>query len=326
MVAPDPSRVRLEGPWTHRDVHANGIRFHVAEAGPTGPDVPTVLLLHGFGEFWWTWRNQLRALADAGIRAIAVDLRGYGDTDKPPRGYDGWTLAGDTAGLVRALGLQDAIIVGHAEGGLVCWATAALHPRQVRAIAVIGSPHPMSVKRAALRDSRQRIALTRALLPFQVPWLPERRLVRDDGAYVEEMLRQRGGVAWVRSEDFAEVARNARMAVQIPGAAHCALEYHRWAFRSQFRSEGRRFFRSMRPALSLPVLQIHGGADPFILAGSLYRDKTWAPSRELHIVYGVGHFAHEEAPEMVSSRLIEFVRAHSGPGSHAGSGAHGTER
>ncbi|GGC75874.1 alpha/beta hydrolase [Hoyosella rhizosphaerae] len=314
MVAPDPSRVRFDGPWTHRDVHANGIRFHVAEMGPQDADTPTVLMLHGFGEFWWTWRNQLRAFANAGIRAIAVDLRGYGDTDKPPRGYDGWTLAGDAAGLVRALGLRDVILVGHAEGGLVCWATANLHPRQVRAIAVISSPHPMSVKRSAMQDRHQRAALTRALLPFQIPWLPERRLTKDNGAYAAQLLRDRGGAAWVRSEEFAEVAANARMAVQIPGAVHCALEYHRWAFRSQFRPDGRRFFTSMKTPLKIPVLQIHGASDPFILAGALYRDKTWAPNRELHMVYGVGHFVHEEAPQLVSAKLIEFVKLHAGPG------------
>jgi pimeloyl-ACP methyl ester carboxylesterase len=98
----------VPGPWTHREISANGIRLHVAEAGGG----PLVLLLHGFPEFWWSWRSQLPALADAGLRAVAVDLRGYGDSDKPPRGYDLWTLAGDVAGLVRALGGTRAALVG----------------------------------------------------------------------------------------------------------------------------------------------------------------------------------------------------------------------
>jgi len=108
---PDASSVRLPGPWQHRDVSANGIRLHVAETGDAG--APLVVLLHGFPEFWWTWRRQLPALAEAGFRAVAVDLRGYGDSDKPPRGYDLWTLAGDVAGLIRALGEPTARIVGH---------------------------------------------------------------------------------------------------------------------------------------------------------------------------------------------------------------------
>ncbi len=96
-------------------MHANGIRFHVVEGESSQPDDPTegessqpdrplVILLHGFGSFWWSWRHQLAGLT--GARVVAVDLRGYGDTDKPPRGYDGWTLAGDTAGLGSRAGTQ----------------------------------------------------------------------------------------------------------------------------------------------------------------------------------------------------------------------------
>ena len=125
MTPPDPSVVRIDGPWRHLEVHANGIRFHVVEAESSDAsstpvtERPLVILLHGFGSFWWSWRHQLRGVF--GARVVAVDLRGYGGSDKPPRGYDGWTLAGDTAGLVRALGHKAATLVGHADGGLVCW-------------------------------------------------------------------------------------------------------------------------------------------------------------------------------------------------------------
>src|ERR1700761_8324388 len=107
--APDPSTVRIPGPWSHREVNANGIRLHIAEAGSG----PLVLLLHGFPEFWWSWHHQLVALADAGYHVVAPDLRGYGASDKPPRGYDAPTLSADLAGLVRALGERDAVFVGH---------------------------------------------------------------------------------------------------------------------------------------------------------------------------------------------------------------------
>jgi pimeloyl-ACP methyl ester carboxylesterase len=149
---PDASSVRLPGPWQHRDVSANGIRLHVAESG--GPGAPLVVLLHGFPEFWWTWRRQLPALADAGFRAVAVDLRGYGDSDKPPRGYDLWTLAGDVAGLIRALGEPTARVVGHGWGGMIGWTVTALHPRLVAALAVLGAPHPLAVRRGVVRDPR----------------------------------------------------------------------------------------------------------------------------------------------------------------------------
>ena len=110
--SPDDSVVMTPGPWEHRFVSANGSRFHVAELGSG----PLVLLLHGFPEFWWAWHQQLPLLADAGYRAVAVDLRGYGASDKPPRGYDGFTLAADVTGLIRALGERRAAVVGRRSG------------------------------------------------------------------------------------------------------------------------------------------------------------------------------------------------------------------
>src|SRR5438445_11972468 len=104
----DESTVLIDGPWNHRFVSANGSRFHVVEAG-TGP---LVLFLHGFPEFWWAWQHQLRQVAEAGFRAVAIDLRGCGASDKPPRGYDRCTRAAGVAGLSRAPRQRSAVLVG----------------------------------------------------------------------------------------------------------------------------------------------------------------------------------------------------------------------
>ena len=129
MPLPEPdAAIRAAGPWTHRDVAANGARFHVVDIG----DGPAVLLLHGFPTFWWTWRRQLIALADAGYRAIAMDLRGYGGSDHPPEGYDPRTMAADVAGVIRCLGEPEAVVVGHGWGGVGAWSTAVLEPEVVR--------------------------------------------------------------------------------------------------------------------------------------------------------------------------------------------------
>ena len=223
MPPPDPSVVRIDGPWRHLDVHANGIRFHVVEADP--PDAakvplterPLVILLHGFASFWWSWRHQLKHLS--GARVVAVDLRGYGGSDKPPRGYDGWTLAGDTAGLVRALGHQSATLVGHADGGLVCWATSVLHPRVVRAIAVVSSPHPVALRASVTRRRDQGRALLPSLLRYQTPMWPERTLTRHDGAEVENLVRARSSLTWQATEDFSETIGHLRKAIRAAGAS-----------------------------------------------------------------------------------------------------------
>lgn len=308
MQAPDPSTVRLDGPWTHRDVSANGILLHVAEAGSG----PLVLLLHGFGEFWWAWHRQLVALADAGFRVVAADLRGYGDSDKPPRGYDGWTLAGDVAGLVRALGERQAHLVGHAWGGMLAWTAASLHPRLFATVSVLGGAHPLALRSAITRSVlRRRGSQARAmthLLRFQVPMAPEKRLVRDDAALVEDLLRAWSGRDWRESEDFAETARRFRSAMRVPGVAHSALEYYRWAFRTQFRAEGGRFADAVGTRVGVPVLQLHGTEDGCVLPGTAAASSPWlGPRSRFELLDGVGHYPHLEAPERTARTLTEFL-------------------
>lgn len=293
----------MPGPWTHRDVSANGIRLHVAEAGSG----PLVLLLHGFPEFWWCWRYQLVALADAGFRAVAVDLRGYGDSDKPPRGYDGWTLAGDVAGLVRALGESRAAVVGHDWGGLLAWTVAALQPRLVRCIAAVAAPHPLAVRRAVLHGGPQTKAST-YVLGFQLPRLPEHRLTRHDAAGVEQILRRWAGPDWPSSAEFGEVVRRARSAMLIPGAAHSALEYYRWAVRSMLRTDGRRFAAAVAHPVRVPVLQLHGALDPCLAESTAAASAAWAGEHyRYRVLDGVGHFVPQEAPETTSKLLAEFL-------------------
>ena len=276
----------------------------MAEAG-TGP---LVILLHGFPEFWWSWRHQLPALAAAGRRAVAVDLRGYGDSDKPPRGYDLWTLSGDVAGLVRALGERQADLVGQDWGGILGWCTAALHPRVVRSVTVLAAAHPRAMGQALLRDPAQRSA-ARYLATFQVPWLPERDLARDGAVLVEEILRDGAAPRWRASSEFTAVARRYREAMLIPAAAHCALEYYRWVGRSQFRFDGRRFSRAVDRVARVPVLQLHGADDPYVLERTARRSARWAGNGyRYEVLPGVGHFVQQEAPGQTTALLTEFLR------------------
>ncbi|MGK2880189.1 MAG: alpha/beta fold hydrolase [Mycobacterium sp.] len=318
MASPDPSVTRIEGPWRHLEVHANGIRFHVVEAqsetdATTGPVTarPLVVFLHGFGSFWWSWRHQLRGIG--GVRAVAVDLRGYGGSDKPPRGYDGWTLAGDTAGLIRALGHTSATLVGHADGGLVCWATSVLHPRLVRSIAVVSSPHPAALRAAALTRRDQSRALLPVMLRYQLPIWPERVLTRHNADELERLVRSRASAKWLASEDFSETIGYLRQAIQIPSAAHCALEYQRWAARSQLRSEGWRFMRAMKRPLTVPLLHLRGDLDPYVMAETVEKTRRFAPHGRYVSLAGTGHFGHEEAPQELNAHLARFLTGVYGP-------------
>ena len=299
---PDATSVLLPGPWTHRDISANGVRLHAAQAG----EGPLILLLHGFPQFWWAWRSQLPELAAAVFHVVAPDLRGYGASDKPPRGYDLPTLAADVAALVRALGEQDAVVVGHDWGGLLGWTMAALHPRTVRRLVVLSMAHPRQL-RAGMTDPAQRRA-SRYALGFQLPRLPERRLTRADDDPVADLMQRWSGWEWARTPDFAEAVERYRSAARIPQAAYSAMEYHRWAARSQLRPDGLRYSRRMAAPISAPTLQLHGTVDPCVLVDTARGSGRYvAGPYEWRELAGIGHFPQEEAPAEISRAIADWA-------------------
>lgn len=303
--AVNESCVLVDGPWTHRFVGANGSRFHVVETGSG----PLVLFLHGFPEFWWAWHTILPAVADAGFRAVAVDLRGYGASDKPPRGYDGYTLAADVTGLIRALGERSATVVGTGVGGMIAWAAASFHPKLVRRLVVLAAPHPMRLRAALLSDLRGQARASAQALRFQLPRY-EHVLTRDDGARIDALLRQWGGPDWVASESFEECSRRYRKAMQIPQAAFCALESYRWAFRSFLRLQGYRFVKLMRRPLITPTLQLHGALDTASLPRTALGSGRYViASYEWRLLDRVGHFPHLEAPDVVLNEILRWIRS-----------------
>jgi pimeloyl-ACP methyl ester carboxylesterase len=295
--------VEIPGPWQHRYVAANGARFHVAEAGPARG--PLVLLLHGFPEFWWTWRHQLPVLGEAGYHAVAMDLRGYGGSDKTPRGYDPVTLAGDVSGVVKSLGGRSAVLVGHGWGGYVGWATAVQHPREVSALCSLSAPHPTAML-AALRPGHRAGALAH-VLAMQVPVLPERRLADPDSGFLASHLRSWAGLA-SGFPDEAEVATYQR-AMSLWPAPHCALEYHRWLFRSRLRADGRRFRRIMAAPVTQPVCLVAGADDPAVPADAASGSGRHVSGRLTeHVMPAVGHFPHEERAADLSGLLLAWLR------------------
>ena len=295
----EDSTVLVDGPWTHRDISANGIRVHVADAGSG----PLVVLLHGFPEFWWAWRAQLEGLAGAGFRAVAPDLRGYGASDKPPRGYDALTVADDVAGLIRALGERDAVVVAHGWGAQIAWTLATAHPGVVRRLVVLSAPHPLRWLPSVIRDGAQRRA-GRHLARFQLPWHPERWLVADDAQNVQRLVREWAGPAYP-----VEAIQRYREAMLVVGAPHCALEYFRWAVRSVPRADGRRFRRTVRRPVEAPTLQLHGALDGCARASSAQGSGRYvAAAYEWRVLEGVGHFPHEEAPELVTGELVRWAK------------------
>src|SRR3954471_9658127 len=288
-----------DGPWRHQNVAANGIRFHVAVGEHFNPRRHLVLLLHGFGEFWWAWRYQIPALDEAGFSAAAMDLRGYGASDKTPRGYDPQTTAFDVSGVIKSLGFSTGVIVGHDWGGMAAWATLAYSPSPVRAMVSVAAPHPLAFP---WRTKFPTLAL------FQVPLLPERRIMAEDGLYIEELLRR-----W--AADGAELltaaeARHYRDALMLWPSPHCPLENQRSFARNQFRSTGPDLRRALRQPISVPLLSIHGQEDQLVPIPAMTAAEKWVEARhDLISLPGVGHLPHEEDPAVVTAAIIDWLTA-----------------
>lgn len=289
----------VEGPWRHEFVSSGGSRFHVAVAGSESRSAPLVLLLHGYPEFWWAWRAQIPALADAGYRVAAMDVRGVGGSDKPPSGYGVPARAADVAGVVRSLGRDRAVMVGHGTGGTLAWALGALHPGTTTAVGVLASPHPARMRlsgRAAFTS-----AALRELAYLQIPTLPERALTRGD--LVERTLTL--GASAPLPGDVVELYRTA---MRIPFAAHSAAEALRWAVRSTPRMDGRRFGAALRRPLTVPALQLQGGKDGIVRPDRADLDAvSLAPDLRYELIQDAGHFLPEEAPDQVNELLLDWL-------------------
>jgi pimeloyl-ACP methyl ester carboxylesterase len=300
----DESSVLIDGPWQHRFVSANGSRFHVVEAG-TGP---MVLFLHGFPEFWWAWHHQVRLLAESGFRAVAIDLRGYGASDKPPRGYDGYTMAADVAGLIRALGERSAVLVGGGYGGALAWTTAAFHPHVVRRLVITSAAHPLRLRAALLSDPRGQLAAAGPVLKWQLPRY-EHVLTRDDAWLVGDYLRRWGGPPWVTSPEFTDYEWRCRTAMRIPQVSFCALEAYRWAFRSALRLHGYRFVKRLQQPIDVPTLHLHGALDAAMLPRTAQGSGRYVVGPyEWRLLDGVGHFPHIEAPDLVGGEVLRWAK------------------
>lgn len=288
----------------HERVEANGLRFHVALAGERG--WPLLLCLHGFPECWYSWRHQLEALSDRFLVA-APDLRGYGESDKPPRvaDYRIDLLAADAAALVRALGHERAHVVAHDWGGGVAWHLAGAHPEVVERLAILNCPHPLLfLDRLRAWDVAQwRRSLY--MLAFQVPWLPERlfppaRLAR----VIRRTAARRDAFT---ADDVAEFERS----LSNPGAVAGGLNYYRAIVRDLLRPSRRRaLIGTWRRGVAAPTLIVWGEKDAFLGVDLLDgHERIVRSTLTVRRIPDAGHWVQQEAFAQVNSALRDFLGA-----------------
>jgi pimeloyl-ACP methyl ester carboxylesterase len=279
----------------HRWITVNGVRLHCVEAG-TGP---LVVRLHGFPELWYAWRHQIPALADAGFRVVAPDLRGYNLSDKPPRvrDYRSSTLAQDVADLIVALDAGSAAVAGHDWGGAVAWLLAMLHPQRVERLVVLNAPHPVRFLHG-LRSLRQ-LRRSWYMVLFQLPWLPERLVRAGDFRGLRRTLRRDP----VRPEAFndQDIDRYVQAAAQ-PGAMRAAINYYRAAVRTDPLAR----LRSLR-RVEAPTLVIWGEQDRYLGSELADPDDAWVPDVRVERIAGASHWLQADAPKQVNQLLLAFL-------------------
>ncbi len=277
---------------THRRINVGDVHLHIAEAGPA--DGPLVVFLHGFPEFWWSWRHQLDAFAAAGFRAVAPDLRGYHLSDKPAgvRAYEVEALAGDVAGLIRALGRTEATIVGHDWGAVVAWTFAMLHGAMTTRLAILNVPHPLAMLRG-MRTGRQ-LRKSWYIFFFQLPRLPEWAITRSDFAFIRHTFAGDG----VPDADIARYVD----ALRQPGAVQSAVNYYRATIR---RSVAGRM-AAITP-ITVPVLVIWGDRDRYLGSELADPPADLVPHARVVHLPEASHWVQTAAPAQVNALLLDFA-------------------
>jgi pimeloyl-ACP methyl ester carboxylesterase len=266
-----------------RDGYADngGVRIHYAMLGRGA----LVVMIHGFPDFWYSWRDQMAALSRR-YEVVAIDQRGYNLSDKPHgiEQYDLRLLAADVAAVVRSRGREKAVIVGHDWGGAVAWFFAMYHPEMTERLIILNLPHP----RCLLRELRTN--------PQQQANSGYARVFQQEGAHLS--LTAEGLSAWV----------------QDPAArAHYLDAFRRSDFEAMLNYYKQNYPREPYadvelPIVQAPVLMIHGLRDPFLLAGGL--DGTWrwlAESLTLVTVPEAGHFVQQDASALVTKTIKNWL-------------------
>jgi pimeloyl-ACP methyl ester carboxylesterase len=312
----------------HRTVQTNGIEMHIAEAG----EGPLVLMLHGFPELWYSWRHQLPALAGAGYHAVAADVRGYGESDRPHEieAYSMKNHVADALGILDALGEETAVIVGHDWGAPMAWNSAVLHPERYRAVAALSVPFlprspmpPTQMFKAIFQDNFF------YMLYFQEPGLAEEEFESDVarsmlmfmyGASGEGRSDPKISGAFMNKPKDAKLFDGLSMPEKLPGwLTQEDLDYYTSAFKKTgFRGPLNRYRNMDRDweelpqlggsTVQQPALYITGDKDPVGTFAPMDPMKASVPNLKMVTVPNAGHWTQQEAPGVVNAELIGFLR------------------
>jgi len=280
--------------FTHQTIQVNDLRMHLVSEG--AEDAPLIVLLHGFPEFWYSWRHQIKPLAAAGYRVVAVDQRGYNLTDKHGP-YDIFTLSDDIAGLIRALGYQKAAaVIGHDWGGVVTWTFGARHADMLEKLIVCNVPHISAGIAAFSRLYLPQIMKSWYMFFFQLPSLPERLIAANDYKLFADVIQEqtKGAVTDTEIAYF-------KQAWAQPGALFASVSWYRALFQSTSK------IAQTDMNVYVPSLLIWGDQDSALTTTTAEWSRRYVQDFTLRAVLGVSHWVEQEAPEIVTRYILDFL-------------------
>lgn len=273
----------------------NDVRLHTVAAGD--PDDPLVVLLHGFPEFWYGWKRQIAPLVDAGFRVLIPDQRGYNRSEKPRdvRAYRISELSRDIVDLVGTENRESTHIVGHDWGALVAWALARRHPGTVDRLCALNTPHYSAYQRVVRSNPRQ-IAKSSYAVFYQLPWLPEFLVKKDEFASWTSMLRQATRSGTFTNEEIERYRESWRQS----GAPSAMLNW--------YRALARHADHPAREQVDAPTLILWGEHDAALLPELAEKSLEYCTDGRLELWDDAGHFVQHDRPERVARHLIDHLR------------------
>lgn len=286
---------------THDYATVNGVKLHYAEAGRG----ELVLLLHGFPEFWYSWRHQIEALSPH-LHVVAPDMRGYNLSDKPerPEDYRIEVMVEDVIGLLDHFGAKQAAIVGHDWGASVAWALAQKYPQRISKVAALQVP-PAPVWRANM--TVKQFLRSWYMLFFQIPTLPESLISKNDFEGIRKVFKETVG----RKDSFSDADIEKYVeALRQPGAAKAGIDYYRGNIRRLVARMNKRGAKKslVHGRIRVPTLFIYGEKDHAVVPATVNNVRGFidAPYFELRIP-DAGHWVQNEAPKEVNAALLKFL-------------------
>ena len=275
-------------------VEAGGLRMHVVEAGP--PDGDPVLALHGWPQHWYMWRHQIPALADAGYRVIVPDLRGFGQSEAPPKGYDKENMATDVLNLMDTMGLERVKLLAHDWGGWIAFILCTRAPERFEKYVALNIPHLW-----AKTDLRLFLNIWRFWYMVVIATPLGRWLLRNRPGFVRVIIQGRSpNPAWT-AEDIAAFTKP----LQEPERAEASVQLYRTFLTKEFGAVGAGRYQKTR--LTVPTKLLFG-TDDFAIPKAFFSRPTeeFADDFTIEFIPDTGHFIAEERPELVNDRTLEF--------------------